>query len=240
MTKRVFTTIIFLVMTIQTALGHDTWLEKREGEFVVLRGHDLKDIEAYDPGKITEAKAIDQNSNPLPVAIVDKKDNASLQVAGNPCVVGALYDSGYWLKTTEGWKKATKREGIGRYTIVESINSKQYCKYYAGSCTAGLKPLGQDFEIVPQRDPSTLRQGDRCSFWVFLKGTPVEGAAILVGGGHESATSNQIKTDKDGKAEIQINRGGLQMVKATYAIPTKDDPDADTLAFQATITFLVE
>ena len=91
------------------------------------------------------------------------KENASLSPKGNPAIIGALYDSGYWLKTTDGWKKATKREGKGKYDIVESIKSKQWCKSFLATSDESLKPVGQQFELVPQKDPTTVQVGDKLS-----------------------------------------------------------------------------
>ena len=131
MLKRILFTALLVLTASQLALAHDTWIEKRDGQLLVLRGHGGA-VEAYDPALVKEAKALDAKGQVVEVEIVKNKENASLSPKGNPAIIGALYDSGYWLKTTDGWKKATKREGKGKYTIVESLKSKQWCKSFLG------------------------------------------------------------------------------------------------------------
>lgn len=238
MFKRVFFTVLLVSLAGHAVFAHDTWIGKRNGELLVLRGHG-GEVEGYDPSLVKEAKALDAKGQAVEVEIVKNKDNASLLPKGNPVIVAALYDSGYWLKTTDGWKKATKREGQGKYTIVESLKSKQWCKNMLATTAESLKPVGQRFELVPQTDPTTLRVGDKLSVKVIFDGKPVEGAIINTGG-HATDTKNPLKTDKDGMAGVSIEKTGPQMVKASHSIPIKDDPDADMLHVASTIAFVIQ
>jgi nickel transport protein len=236
MFKRILFTVLLLLPATQLVLAHDTWVGKRNGELLVLRGHGGQ-VEGYDPALVKEAKALDAKGRVVQVEIVKNKENVSLSTKGNPTIVGALYDSGYWLKTTDGWKKATKREGKGKYDIVESIKSKQWCKSVLAPSAECSKPLGQRFEVVPQKDPTTVKVGDKLPIKVVFDGKPAEGAIITTGGGHASDSKNPLKTDKDGMARVAIEKAGLQMVKASHSIPIKEDPDADMLHLASTVTF---
>ena len=139
MFKRTLFAVLLLLPATQLVLAHDTWIEKRNGQLLVLRGHDGA-VEAYDPALVKEPKATDVKGQVVEIEIVKNKENATLSPKGNPAIVAALYDSGYWLKTTDGWKKATKREGKGKYDIVESIKSKQWCKNVLTSIPESSKP----------------------------------------------------------------------------------------------------
>jgi nickel transport protein len=203
---------------------------------LVLRGHGGQ-AEAYDPALIAEAKGLNAKGQAVEMEIVKNKENASLSPKGSPAIIGALYDSGYWLKTTDGWKKATKREGKGKYEIVEALKSKQWCKCVLASTPESSKPVGQRFEIVPQKDPTTVTAGEKLPIKVVFDGKPAEGAIVAAGGGHESDKKDPLKTDKDGMAIIIVEKPGPQLVKATLSIPIKDDPDADQLHVASTMTF---
>jgi nickel transport protein len=120
---------------------------------------------------------------------------------------------------------------------VESLKSKQWCKSFLAASDENLKPLEQQFELVPQKDPTTVRVGDKLSMKVIFDGKPVQGAIITTGGGHASDTKDALKTDKEGMVTVSIEKPGSQLIKATYTTPTKDDPDADTLSLAATISF---
>lgn len=237
MFKKVLITVLLVLLAGQMVLAHDTWIETRNGELLVLRGHHGGTIDPYNPALIKEAKALDAKGQAVEVEIVKNKENASLSPKGNPVIVGALYDSGYWLKTTDGWKRATKREGQGKYTIVESYKSKQWCKGLLDTSDESSQSVGQSFELVPQKDPTKLRAGDKLPIKVIFDGKPVEGAIITTGGAHTADTNNPLKTDKDGTASVAIEKVGFQMVKASHKVPIKDDPDADVLSLSSTLTF---
>jgi len=239
MLKRTLFVVLLFFLAIQLVSAHDTWIEKRNGELLVLRGHGVE-VEAYDPALVKEAKALDAKGRIIEMEIVKNKENASLSTKGDPAIVGALYDSGYWLKTTDGWKKTTKREGTGKYTIVESLKSKQWCKGLLAPSPESSKPLGQGFEVVPQKDPTTVRVGDKLPIKVLSDGKPAEGAIVGIGGGHQSDKKDPLKTDKDGIAIVTIEKPGPQLIKATLTIPIKDDPDADVLSLASTMTFTTQ
>ena len=89
---------------------------------------------------------------------------------------------------------------------------------------------------MPQKDPATVKVGDKLPIKVVFDGKPVEGAIITTGGGHASDSKDPLKTDKDGMASVTMEKAGLQMVKASYKVPIKDDPDADVLSLASTMT----
>ena len=238
MFKRMLLGVLLVLLAACSVLAHDTWIDKQNGELLVLRGHGGK-AEAYDSSLVKEAKGLDAKGHAVEVQIKKNKENAALLTKGDPAIAGALYDSGYWLKTTDGWKKATKREGKGKYNIVESLKSKQYCKNFQATCSESSKPMGQRFEVIPQKDPMSAKVGDKLAIKVLFDGKPVEGAIINVGGGHGDA-KNLLKTDKSGMANVTIEKAGLQLIKAGHKIPLKDDPDADVLSLASTVTFTVK
>lgn len=230
---------LLILLATQCVQAHDTWIENRNGELLVLRGHGGKS-EAYNSALVKDAQARDAKGQAVKTEIVKNKENASLIPKGKAIVVAALYDSGYWLKTTDGWKKATKREGKGKYTIVDALKSKQWCKGFLASCAENVKPLGNRFEVFPQKDPMTVHVGDKLPIKVVFDGKPVEGAIITTGGAHSSAKKDLLKTDKEGMAMVPMEKPGLQLVKASHRAPLKDDPDADVLSLSSTMTFVIK
>ncbi len=239
MLRRILIAGLLIILAAPLGHAHDTWIEKRDGQFLVLRGHGGS-VEAYDTSLVKESKARDAKGQAIEVEIKKNKENAALLFAGNAVVIAALYDSGYWLHTTDGWKKAGKREGKGKYDIVEALKSKQWCKSYLAPGEQNLKPVGQRYEVLPLKDPVTLHVGDELAIKVVFDGKPVEGAIITTGGAHASDEKNSPKTGKDGTARVTIKKAGLQLIKATQKVPLKDDPDADVLHLASTMTFVAK
>lgn len=237
MLGRILVAGLLILLAVQLIHAHDTWIEKRDGQFLVLRGHG-GEMEAYDPTLVKEPKARDAKGTATEMEIKQNKENAALLPAGNAVVIAALYDSGYWQKTTDGWKKAGKREGKGKFNIVEALKSKQWCKSYLASCEQNVKPVGQRFEVIPLKDPATVHVGDKLTIKVVFDDKAVEGAVITTGGAHASDQKNALKTNKEGTASVTIEKAGFQMIKADHRVPLKDDPDADVLHLASTMTFV--
>ncbi len=236
MFKKIVFTVLLLLAATQLALAHDTYIGKKNGALLVIHGHGTT-TEPYDPAKVSEPIAFDNKGQAVPTEIVKTKENASLAPKEKPAIVGALWDSGYWLKTTDGWKQATKREGTGKYNILQSFKSEHWCKRFLAPSSKSCKPLGQRFEIVPGKDPTTLSAGARLPVLVLLNGKPVQGAVVTARGGHASKEKVTVRTDKEGKATVVIGKSGSRLVKARYRVPFEGDPDADMLSYSSTITF---
>lgn len=233
---RIVSVALLLLAATQLAPAHDTYIGTNNGELLVLHGHGTI-TEPYDPAKVSEPIAFDAKGQAVPIGIVKNKENASLVPKGKPAIVGALWYSGYWLKTTDGWKEGTKREGAGKYDILQSFKSEHWCKRFLAPSSKSCKPLGQRFEIVPEKNPMTLSAGDKLPIQVLLNGKPVQGALIIPREGHGSKKKETIRTDKEGKATVLIEKSGPQLIKARYRVPFEGDPDADMLSYSSTITF---
>lgn len=236
MFQRILLAVLFLFAAAQLVLAHELWIEKRNGKAVLIYGHGAK-IDPYDPQKVKEATAVDMKGSAVKVEISREKESASLSPAGKPAVVTAFLDGGCWLKTTEGWKNLCKREGQGKFSIVDAIKSRKYAKAMMDKCETVSKPMGMVFEIVPEKDPFTIKPGDSLPIKVLFDGKPVEGAVVNSGDFEHSDSKKELKTDASGKATVVLAKPGLQKIFASYRAPLKDDPDADTLSLSSSLTF---
>ncbi|MFH1112780.1 MAG: DUF4198 domain-containing protein [Pseudomonadota bacterium] len=231
-----FGLLVLLLLSFQQAAAHDAWLQQKDGRLTVAFGHGNK-LSAYDPEKVKDAKAVDCTGVIVPVEIVKDKDGASITSKGTPATVTVLFDGGYGVKTTEGWKRVTKREAQGKFSIIEALKSRKYSKALLAQCDTFSKPLGLFFEIVPRKDPFACKPGEALPIKVLLDGKPMEGAVVKTGDAGHSKSSDKPMTDKDGKASVIIAKGGPQLVFASYKRPLKDDPDADVLSLSTSLSF---
>jgi nickel transport protein len=227
---------VLLLFSVQQASAHDAWFVQKDGGLTLAYGHGKK-LDPYDPTKVKDAKGYDSKGQAVAVQIVNGKESVSIPLEDKPAIVTALFDGGYGVKTTDGWQKLTKREAQGKYSIVEALKSRKYSKALLRPCEVPAKPVGLDFEIVPDKDPFSVKPGDSLPLRVFLNGKPLEGAVIKTGDSGHSASQSEIKTDKEGKTSVVIAKPGLQLIVASHKIPLKDDPDADTLSLSSSLTF---
>jgi nickel transport protein len=236
MLSKVIFTVLFLFSASQFALAHDAWIAERDGALIVLYGHGHK-LDPYDPASVKDAKGFGAKGESVAVEVLSAKDKASLAPKGTPAIVVALFDGGYGVKTADGWKKTTKREAKGKYDVVEALRSEKYTKAFLAPSEAWSKTVGHRLEIVPQKDPMTIRPGETLPIKVLLDGKPHEGVEVTAISGHDSDKKDPIKTDRQGMAKVPIGQSGPQMVKAGCKTPIKNDPDADVLYLSSTITF---
>ncbi|AFM23459.1 DUF4198 domain-containing protein [Desulfomonile tiedjei] len=240
MYKQIVVAVVFVLFSASLLSAHEGWIENRDGELVFLYGHGQK-LDPYKPEYIKEAKAIDASGKAVAVEIVRGKNHASITPNGNPAIVTMLYDSGYWVKTTDGYKNIGKREAEkSKLTVVEAQKSRKDAKSILTPCGKFSEPVGIFFEIIPGKDPFMAKIGDAFPIRVLIEGKPVEGLPISLGVTDHSQTKDLPKTDKDGWANITISEPGLQLITTKHTLPVSGDPDADILVACTSLTFLVK
>lgn len=239
MFKKVVLTVLCLLAAVQYGIAHDLWLEPKDGALFLAYGHGA-DLDSYDANKVKDIKATDCDGAIVPTETTKQKAGVSISFGKRPSTVTLFLDGGYFVKTTEGWKDGmTKREAQGKYSIVESLKSHQYAKALLTPCARPAEPVGAGLEIVPQKDPFSIRPGEPLPLRVLMDGKPMEGAGITYRDIIHSSPKSP-KTDKEGLASIVIESTGFQLINAWKKIPIANDPDADTLFISASLTFEVK
>jgi nickel transport protein len=240
MFKAITSTAIFmLLLATQPVLAHDAWIERQDGQLVVIYGHGAN-REAYDPASVKEAQGFDAKGDAAPVEILRDKDKVTLAPKGTPALVTVFYDGGYYVRTPEGGKKMTKREAEGKFQILEALRSQKCAKAFLRPSEAWSKSVGLRFEIVPEKDPLSLRPGDALPLQVLLDAKPVEGVALKIGTAGHPDPKGLPKSDKDGKVSLVIPEAGFQVIAAAIKVPRQGDPDADVLSLGSSLTFEVK
>lgn len=239
MWKTVIPLFLLLLFNLQQAVAHDAWLMEKDGGLVAAWGHGEK-LDPYNPQFVKEPKAFDCNGGTVPLQIDKEKDRVLLSWKSTPAVVTIVFDAGCWVKTTDGWKHISKRKAKGKYTVLESWKSDKYCKSLLKPCDSFARPYGLVMEIVPEKDPFSIKAGGTLPIKVLKDGKPFQGAVIKTGDVGHAASKDLPKTDKDGKASVAIEKAGPQLIIASFRTPLKDDPEADRLSLATTLTFRIK
>lgn len=227
---------ILLVVTIvfclaSSAFAHHSWVEKEGSRFIVGWGHPPK-IDPYEPNRVKDIKALDIEGKELNLKREDEKHKVYLSSSAGVSMITLSFEGGYLVTTPEGKKRMTKREAQkAGLQIVDSFYSNQFAKSIFKHSDIVTKPMGMKFEIVPLKNPLSLKQGETLSVKVLYEGKPMSDITIETGYHKEAG-----KTDKDGIANIEISGQGMQVVIAKYRIPSSD-PDADILSFTTVLTW---
>lgn len=233
--KILIAAIAICFLMLSNVFAHDFWIEKKDGKLFIVSGHDDK-WDVYDPARVREVKAFDSKGNALKAETVMQKEIAYIAPKENIAMISVFFDNYFWVKTTDGWKNITKRDAIKQgFQIRESGQSFKFAKYLQQWSDGFTKPIGTKIEIVPQKNPLSLKAGDKLPVKVILEGKPLENASVYVHGSHEEIA----KTNKDGVATIEL-KGGHNIVSSTTRVPFTNNPDADQLYLRASLAFEVK
>jgi nickel transport protein len=234
--KKVLTSAVAIICLLlpgflSLAFAHHLWVEKEGDKFIIGWGHPPKK-DSYDPKKVKEVKAFDLKGKKVSLNIVDEKDRVYLVSNTDISMITVSFEGGYLVVTPEGKKRMTKPEAQKQGSqIVDSFYSLQFAKSIFKSSKIVTEPAGMKFEIVPLKDPLSIKEGENLAIKVLFEGKPLPGATIETGNHKEVA-----KTNEKGVANIKIEGKGMQVILAKYRVPSSD-PNADFISYTTVLTW---
>jgi hypothetical protein len=104
------------------------------------------------------------------------------------------------------------------------------------------RPVGQKMEIVPERNPATLKPGARLPVRILLDGIPISGVRVSSGcdqlahGGYAAHT----RTDANGRAEIELPIAGHWFVRSHLIRRHPNAAVANWESFWPSLTFRID
>lgn len=191
-------------------------------------------FEKYKPEQLLGAKAYDANLDEIKTGIIYHYGEANVApeilTQKTPAVLVTTFDANYWVQTDAGYvvgdKVATK--GI----VFDAIKSVKLGKTLFSWNEKLLSPIGLKLEVIALSDPFKLKVGDKLPVLVLKDGKPLEGVAF------EDAKDDLSEvTNKFGIALIPIKEKGLNIIAARSQEPLFDDPKADTMFMQSSLSF---
>jgi nickel transport protein len=221
--------ILGLILCPLKIAAHDMWLEKSKDGYSVTLGHKGQ-ADTYDPARVQEAIGYTESGWPVKLRIERGQNGCNVFTDESFCTLTAVLDNEYWLKTTDGWKNQRDKKGL---EIVEQGHSFKYTKHIEMWSGFLNKPLGQRFEIVPLKDPTTLKPGDKLPVKVFFEGKLCRNAKVSKS---SKMTDTHALEDVQGEDPfmVEIGPSGLQLVNAKFGMPVKGN---QKVWFACSLTF---
>jgi uncharacterized GH25 family protein len=102
---------------------------------------------------------------------------------------------------------------------------------------AWAEPVGMFLEIVPERDPTTLKAGDDFPVRVLKGGAPFAGFSLNAVSAGETKGETR-KTDSDGRVTFRMSKEGRWLLRGTD-IRKSNQPDSDWESDFTTLTLEV-
>jgi hypothetical protein len=137
-------------------------------------------------------------------------------------------------------RKARKEEGKDGRERYSKIAKLALCAMGREGAPP-YEPLGLRVEIVPLVNPCYLQKDDTLEIEVLFEGKPLPN--VWVTGGYEGVHGHQypvwVRTDPEGRAEVQLDRSGAWFVRVLHMVPSTEFEDAEWQSWFSTLTFEV-
>lgn len=229
--------ILALLLTATAAWGHSAWLEKRQGEIVVVYGHGPSD-DSYKPEKVAGITAYSANGEVLKATAKEVKGGyVPLNLTDGTALVAIKFDNGFWSADADGkWHNLPK---------TQVKNAKQGGHYLKNSLTIldHFTVLPASFElplvILPQSDPLKLHSGDALRIRVMYKGKPFAGAKVIGDYVNQDSRISAV-TDTEGFATLTIRNQGLNVIAVGKDEKLNNNPDADKISIMGSLSFTLK
>ncbi len=121
--------------------------------------------------------------------------------------------------------------------------SERYSRYLKSLLQVGdkrtnvyKKSLGMKLEIMPLENPYAKKVGDKIKFQIFFDGKPLADRTVFAD--NRDSQTQRMKTDKNGKITVKIDRSGLWLVRLVNMQRCQSDcGEAVWESFWGAITF---
>lgn len=256
--KQVTTRLSLAALLVCAALSsqaHDIVLEPGRDGVTVRYGH------AKDWQQVQDGKLVDLQVWRGPDAVQDMRAKLNprrmdlllqLPSSRQPTLVAARYDNGLWARmpAVAGAKavaRNTTRVMMPQATLV--TNNLKYAKAWVGAAddtAAFSRVVGHLLELVPQRNPASLKPGETLDMRVLFNGQPAADVEVELSNLEDvPGAAQRFRSDNQGIVRIKLYDRGVNTIGALLEKPNDGSlgeasraVGADKFVLAATYTFV--
>lgn len=226
--------IAFTLLQPISAGAHGIWTAERWGELGLIYGHGAGD-DPYDPAKITEIHAIAENGKDISVEVENHKTHAILKPTAEPAAIAINFDNGYWTERNDGsWVNQPKNQVEGAKSAGHYVKSNLSLLHLHGELPAFPQ---QTLQILPLDNPIGRKAGDKIRLQVLFEGKPLPEAVITLDYVNRNSLESE-PTDGNGEVTMTLANDGLNVLSVGHSKPLENDPAADKVGYNATLSFV--
>ena len=205
--NRVLSALLLILLVAPGVQGHDLWLERCEGGYLLLNGHagseeSPRETVEYLRSDIIRILCLDDKGK---TSEAEASSDVPVRIDGLFSAVHVLMSPGYWSETPFETKNLPKDEAgspIRTWLTFESV--KRIDEWGDGVAS----PLTDGLEIIPLKDPLVLVPGKKARLVVTFDGEPVAGVPVAY------FDSTRGVTDSSGRINIRLRRAGSRNSRA--------------------------
>jgi uncharacterized GH25 family protein len=258
----ILTLVTCLIANVAGA--HDFWIEPatfrpKPGAMVPVKlyvGQDFKgDSVIYLP-ELFERYVTVEPDGEKKIAGVPGDDPAGRFTAGKPGVTivayrGTVTDVSF--DTRKEFEKYLDWEGLERVRALPDyarLTGKTPIRENYSRCAKSLvavgtidpkapadRVLGLTLELVAERNPYALARGQPLPVRLLYKGKPLPEALVIAFSKDEPLKKIKVRTDRDGRATLKLDRSGTWLVTSVHMFPAPKGSRAQWESLWASLTF---
>lgn len=99
------------------------------------------------------------------------------------------------------------------------------------------QPVGLTLEILPEQNPYQMKAPAPLAVRLLYEGQPLAGVLVMALNKSAPNELQRIRSGPDGRAEFNLHRGGLWLVKAVHMVPAAAPAPEDWRSYWASLTF---
>jgi uncharacterized GH25 family protein len=158
-------------------------------------------------------------------------------------VIAAQMNPGFVCRTAKGMKMGTKKE-FPDANLCFRFDFAGKTLVNVGKQNKGFDRRAQStLEIMPLKNPNTLKVGETLPVTVIFQGKPLAGAEIMFT--HDGWSDPQKpfavlgKTDAKGKIQVKLDKPGRWLLIASHKTPYSNPAECDENFYRASLTWRV-
>jgi len=260
-TVRRLAVLAALELAAASLFAHDMWIEPTTffpaaGQIVGARlrvGQDLLgDPLPRDPALVKEFVFQDAEGR-KPLVGRDGADPAGFLRVASPglLVVGYFSNPSAIELLPEKFNQYLKDEGLDGVAALRAQRNQTGAKarelfsrcakslLLSGSSSEkqGDRQLGFTLELVAERNPYSIRNGEDLPVRLTYQNRPLPGALVVAINRLNPAENLSARTDAGGRVRLRMRSDGMWMIKAVHMIPAPAGSNADWASYWASLTF---
>ncbi|MGB0909148.1 MAG: DUF4198 domain-containing protein [Nitrospirales bacterium] len=229
--RHIVLTLGLILLIYDFSQAHDYWYETDGQDYVLYRGHHHTEhkgekVVPYAPSIVQKGHCLSPEGT---IQTFGQLSQYPARIPG-PCrSLTVEVDSGYWSQT---WTETLNQSKENVSDAVFSWRALENTKLLnSWTPVQSNRPLSHGLEILLEKNPFVLENGQKLRLLVMLEGKPLPGVTVAYDGNPRGVTGN------DGRINVRIRHGGLQVLTGSIDEPPRDSQKADKLTRSAALFF---
>ncbi|MGQ9689314.1 MAG: DUF4198 domain-containing protein [Desulfobaccales bacterium] len=225
--------LCFTLLLVSNAQAHYLWAIQEDGAVRIARGIPPGQLDPYSPRAVKEIKAFDSQGHSLSFRRLEGKDQVTIRMASPPAMVTVFCEWGHRVITPAGKKFLDKKTALAQgLQVQEAFTSSHFGKTLFSWGEKGPRHTGLRFEIVPLKNPLTLKPGEDLPLQVLWEGSPLPNCRVRA-----TKVTELFETDDRGMVSLRVPEKGLLMVHAGHRVTPADTSEIDYQLFTTFLSF---